>query len=90
MTKYRVKLGHHAVNGKICGVGDTFESERADLANADDARFFEKVEAAVVEKAEAAVVEKVEAPKRGRKAKVVSAAAETGEAAPEDASTNIN
>ena len=43
MSKYRVKVGHHFVNGKLYGVGDTVDVDNNNFAEGDRAAFFEKV-----------------------------------------------
>lgn len=43
MSKYRVKEGHHFVNGKLHVAGDIVDVDNKKFAEGDRAAFFEKV-----------------------------------------------
>ena len=43
MATYKVKLGHHGINGKIYKTGDTVDVKSEKMAEGDGARFFEKI-----------------------------------------------
>ena len=84
MTKYRVKLGSHAVQGLIRKQGDEFELESETFADHPErARFFEKVAAPKDDEAEKAAKAKAkeEADAAKAKAKEEKAAAKVAKVA---------
>ena len=85
MAKFKVKLGHHGINGKVYKEGDTIEIADGKLADGDGARFFEKL--ADQSAAEAGEGGKGKGRGKGKGKPEAgegseSAAAETGEAKP--------
>lgn len=84
MATYKVKLGHHGINGKIYKTGDVVEVKNEKMAEGDGARFFEKI-------VEQPAVADPEGGKRGKgkgKAAEAAAAAAAAQSATGEAPAN--